>query len=176
MNEIFDDFSDVLNNISIEREKTKFEITHLKLKHYYWNEEERNINMPISTSIELTCRYDFENNKLIWKKTISYTYQNLNNCYENQTNSYTEELYDSDKIINEIEKYDLRELKNNYFTDKEPNNFTYWELTYNNYFKIVGTYDQEIEAFKEISNILNFKKIIKEVPKKIEDELKQLEI
>ena len=41
----------------------------------------------------------------------------------------------------------------------------------NNYFKIVGTYDQNIEEFEKISDILNFKKIIADEDKKIQDKL-----
>ena len=40
-----------------------------------------------------------------------------------------------------------------------------------NYFKIVGTYDQNIEEFEKISDILNFKKIIADEDKKIQDKL-----
>ena len=46
--------------------------------------------------------------------------------------------------------------------------FFRWELTYNYHFKIVGTYDQEIKEFKEISDLLGFGELVKEAGKKFE--------
>ena len=174
MNNEFDDFSNIVNSINIEREKTKFELIQLKLEHYHWNSGDINVGMPISTSIELTCEYNFEKEKLDWKETISHTYLSLDNYHEKNTDIYTKEIDNFDNLIKEIEKIDLRDLKNNYFTDKNPDKFTHWELSYNNYFKIVGTYDQEIEEFKQISDILEFKKIIEEETNKIHDKIEKL--
>ena len=59
----------------------------------------------------------------------------------------------------------------NYFTEENPERFTHWEITYNNRFKIVGTYDQEIEELINIKRILEFKKIIEEENKKIQNNI-----
>ena len=47
-------------------------------------------------------------------------------------------------LIKNLESCDLRDLKNNYFTEENPERFTHWELTYNNYFKIVEELNEAI--------------------------------
>ncbi len=162
-----DDFEGAIKDVTIEREIDEFKITQLKVEHFYWSSGDIDAGMPVSTSIELTCEYNFQSEKLEWKKTITHNYLSLENSYEVSSNKYTSILEDSDQIINSIEKYDLRKLKNNYFSESNPERFTHWELTYNEYFKIVGTYDQEINEFVQISELLNFKKIINDETNKI---------
>lgn len=171
MNNEFDNFSNAIDNISVERKKTKFKLIQLKLEHYHWNSGDIDVGIPVSTSIELTCEYNFEKEKLEWKKNISHTYLSLDNYNENTTDIHTQKIDNPDILIKEIEKYDLRNLKNNYYTDEKPNRFTHWELTYNNCFKVVGTYDQVVEEVTKISDILDFRKIIKEETKKVQDRI-----
>lgn len=174
MNNEFDDFSNIIDDdIKIEREKTPFELTHLKLEHFHWNSGDIDAGMPVTTSVELKCEYNFEKEKIDWKKTISHTYLSLEDCH-NQTSLCYTEIIEDNNIIKEIEKYDLRNLKNNYFTDQNPDRFTHWELTYNNYFKISGTYNQEIEEYKKISELLDFKKIIETETNKIREMIEQM--
>lgn len=175
MNTEFDDFSDVINNVQVERKKTRFQLNQLKLEHHYFNSGDIDVGMPISTSIEVTSDYNFEKGALEWKKTISHTYLSFNNYHEDVTDSYTEELNDANNLIRQIEAYDLRDLKNNYFTDENPEQFTHWELTYNYYFKIVGTYDQKIEEFSEMSRLLGFRKVIEDEVKKVQDKIEQFD-
>lgn len=173
MNSEFDDFTNITDdNIGVEREKKSFKLTQLKLEHYHWNLGDIDEGMPITTSVELTCEYNFESQKLDWKKTIAHTYFSLD-AYDNHITSSHIEIIEDLNIIKEIEKYDLRNLKNNYFTDEEPNRLTHWELIYNYYFKISGTYDQEVEAYVKISELLDFKKIIETETKKIREKLEQ---
>lgn len=167
MNE-FDDFSNVIDNVSVERKKNIFKINQLKLEHFHWNFGELDVGMPITTSIELTCNYSFEKEKLEWKKIISHTYLSLKKDKKYTTDKYEEEIDNPDESLKKIENYDLRELKNNYFTEENPERFTHWELTYNHYFKIVGTYDQSIFEFEKISELLQFKMIINQEIRKIQ--------
>jgi len=167
MNE-FDDFSNVIDNVSVERKKNIFKINQLKLGHFHWNFGELDVGMPITTSIELTCNYSFEKEKLEWKKIISHTYLSLKKDKKYTTDKYEEEIDNPDESLKKIENYDLRELKNNYFTEENPERFTHWELTYNHYFKIVGTYDQSIFEFEKISELLQFKMIINQEIRKIQ--------
>lgn len=155
-----DDWKDLDSNIEVKLDRKEFKITELKLEHY-WNYD-IDEGMPIKTSVELTSKLNFETDKLDWKKIISHTYKDLEN--NDVTDTY-EELVD-DSIISEIEKYDLRDLNNNYYNDSTPESYTHWELTYNNYFKIVGTYDLEIEEVTRIKRLLDFKRIIEEVKDK----------
>ncbi len=176
MDNTFDDFDGAIDDINVERKKNKFELVQLKLEHYYFNSGDIDAGMPLSTSIELSCNYNFEKAKLEWTKIVSHTYLSLNNPHENVTDTYTEEVSNIEQLIREIEKYDLRDLKNNYFTEENPDSFTHWELTYNHYFKIVGTYDQEIEEFSKIGHLLEFRKIIEDETKKVQDKIRQSEI
>ena len=171
MNDVFDDFSNVIDNINIDRTRPAFEINQLKLEHFHWNSGDIDVGMPVTTSIELISNYNFEKEKLNWKKIISHTYLSLENDSEQTTDTYEEELKNFDDLIKNLENFDLRDLKNNYFTEENPESFSHWELTYNNYFKVVGTYDQNVAEFENISEILNFKKIIADENKKIQDKL-----
>lgn len=175
MNNEFDDFSNAIDNINVDRKKNTFEINQLKIEHCHWNSGDIDVGMPITTSVEMTCNYNFEKEKLEWKKIISHTYLSLENGKEYTTDTYDEEIDNPDELIEKIQNYDLRDLKNNYFTEENPERFSHWELTYNNYFKIVGTYDQEISKFKKISELLDFKKIIDEEVKKVQEKLENMQ-
>ncbi len=155
-----------LKDIIVNRDKSVFKITELKLEHFHFNSGEMDSGMPISTSIELTCNYNYEKDKLEWKKIVSHTYVSIDDKEEYTTDSYEEKI--EDEIIKKIEAYDLRELKNNYFTEEEPESLSHWEITYNNYFKITGTYDQRVNEFEKISDILDLKKTIEKECKKIQ--------
>ena len=149
-----------------EKENTqKFILDQLKIEHFHWNSGFINNGSPINTSIELKCNYNTEKQEYEWKKIISHTYYNLESD-KNDTDIHTEIINNSEELLSEIEKYGLRDLKNNYFTEKTPEKFSRWELTYNYHFKIVGTYDQSIPEFEKISKLLDFEKIIDEEVKK----------
>ena len=145
----------------------EFKLNQLKLEHYYFFTGDLAKGMPIKTSIELKQKYDYEKNSLIWEQTVSHTYFDLDDYQKETTSTYT--AVTDGEVIKEIEKYDLRNLKNNYFTDEKPDNFSHWEINYNNYFKICGTYKQVIKEFTENSEILNFGDIMNIEIKKVKD-------
>ena len=94
-----DNFKDIIDKgVKVERNNVHFKITQLKLTNYYWNSGEIDIGMPISTSIELICKYDFEKDILVWNKKISHTYSSLDNCYEQTTDSYMEEVENANDL------------------------------------------------------------------------------
>ena len=146
-----DDFNIDFEKLNVEREKTVFKLEQLKLEHYYF-EFDKDEDKIIKTSIELFQDYNYEKNIKEWKLIIK-------DIYNNEEKEETKEI--DNNIIEKLQQNDLRELKNNYYTEIEPENYTHWELTYNNKFKIVGTYDQEIEEIENIKSILDFKNIIK---------------
>jgi len=169
-----DNFEDIINeNIEIKRNNNPFKISQLKLTNYYWNSGDIDVGMPISTSVELNCKYNFDKEILEWTKKVSHTYLSLYDTFEEVTDTYVDKLQNAEEIISKLEEHDLRNLNNNYFTDENPERFTHWEITYNTYFKIVGTYDQELDIFKKFSELLDFKKIMDEELKKVEDKLHQ---
>ena len=172
MNNQIDDFESVIDDVKVERNRSSFTINQLKIEHFYWQSGDIDTGYPISTSIELSCNYNFNLQKNEWTKTVSHTY--YKSIDSKETNVYSEKL-ENDNIVKLIEQIDLRDLNNNYFTEEAPERFTHWEITYNYYFKIVGTYDQDIEAFKKISEILHFKDIMNAETKKIQSQLAQQE-
>ena len=167
MNDEYDDFKDAIEDIKVERKKNTFQINQLKIEHFYRTNDDVYAGMPISTSIELTKDYNYDIKSIVWIIRVTHNYVSLKDINFNEEDSYIK-VIDND-IIKDLEKYDLRDLKNNYFTEEEPDNFTHWELTYNNYFKIVGTYDQSIDEFEKIRELLDFKEIIKNETNKIKD-------
>ena len=67
------------------------------------------------------------------------------------------------KIFEDLNKLNFENLKNNYFTDKGPQRYSSWVVEYNDDFKIVGTFDQEIEEAKKLKELLE--KLVKKVNK-----------
>ncbi|MFA5602114.1 MAG: hypothetical protein WDA21_00020 [Bacilli bacterium] len=169
-----DDFSDLVS-IKETENNIPFKINKLKLVHYYFNDGDMIKGEPIKTSIEIKGIYDFEKQKVKWIKTVSHTYYSFTGHDKETTDSYSIDLDENHFLISELEKNDLRNLKNNYFTEADPERLTYWEIWYNYYFKIVGTYDREVEEFKKISKLLDLKQIITSECNRVKDKLNKNE-
>ena len=159
------DFEEAMNNILVDKKEDELSLYQVKLTYYYWNNDDNSIGMPICTSIEL--KYD-NNDKLI--KEVKHLYYGLNDLVNPIIEEYKEE-YNDESIFDKIKKYDLRKLNNNYFTDKEPERYERWEINYNDYFYIVGTFDQVISEYEEISNLLEFETIRNEIISKVNNKL-----
>ncbi len=147
----------------------EFKLSQLKLTHNHFSSGMIDEGTPCETSVELKSKYDFDTGEKYWIKKVSHTYISLEDIHKETTDTHEEKI--DETLIKDLEEYDLRNLKNNYFTDRNPERFTHWEVEYNHYFKIVGTYDQELKEIKKISEILNFKQIIEEETNKIEDKV-----
>lgn len=128
------------------------DLYRLKLVHKHFNTGKLYDDCPLETSIELTNTEDkpiglieqlYYNGKTkkIDKKQIKYECKGV------------------DKIFEKVKLLELNNLKNNYYTEEIPQCYSSWTIEYNT-FKIMGTYDNEIDEFKELSKILNFKRII----------------
>ena len=150
-----------------------FKLTQLKIEHYYLSFDNIEAGAPISTSVELTCEYSYEADRLNWNKTISHKYRSFDNYEQECIDSYTENFEMSENILSKIEFNDLRNLKNNYFSEEEPDNLTHWEITYNNSFKIVGTYDQLIPEVELIGDLLGLKMIMNQELKKVHEKINE---
>ncbi|MCX4366098.1 MAG: hypothetical protein OSJ70_10060 [Bacilli bacterium] len=160
-----------INKEDIEVERKEFKIKQIKLEHFYFNSGDIEAGMPISTSLELKCNYDFTSKSLLWKKTVVHNYISLEDGQNLSTDSYEEEIKNGNELIKKIEEYDLRELKNNYFSEEGLEKYTHWEITYNKHFKIVGTYDNEILEYTFLSELLNFREIRNLEIRKIQDRM-----
>jgi hypothetical protein len=163
-----DGFMELINEkVKEQADITPFEINNIKIVHHHFNMGDIDLGEPIETSLELISKYDFERQKVVWTKVISHTYYSQTGGNDNATDSFSFELNDCDLLISELEKLDLRHLRNNYFTAIKPEMFTHWEICYNNHFKVVGTYDKEIVELKKLSDLFDFKNVIREECKKI---------
>lgn len=164
-----EDFSSVLN-INVERKKEKYKLYNIMFIHYYFNSGDIEVGNPIFTSVELKSNYNYEMQKLEWNKIIKHSYYGYNDNFESIINEREEKLSDFE-LITELENIDLRDYKNNYFTDSDTDRFTHWEIHYNDYFSIVGTYDQEFKEVNKIKEILDVKNIIQEEIEKVKNEI-----
>lgn len=149
-----------INSISKVIIDTPFKLNQIKLSHYHFINGELSIGMPILTTIEIIKEYDNDGEKYIKKITHKYV-SSLNNN-DSSTSYYEDVLENGKEIFEAIENYDLRKLRNNFFTNKGIEKYQHYEIEYNYLFKIVGTYDNEIDEYKDIADILGFKEIIKD--------------
>lgn len=150
----------------------EFKLTSLKYTKYHFMSGEIYDGCPISTSIEIKIGpQDIQANKRIYTKIITHTYM-LEDNFEKKSNVQNYELENSENIMASLEKIDLKNLKNNYFSDDPKKQFSHWELEYNNYFKISGTFDNEIDEIKEIKTILDFEQIERNELEKVKEMLR----
>lgn len=138
----------------------KLDLDQIKYECFFSTVDAPYPGMPINFSVDLRSKFDIKSRKMIWIKTILYSFISYQNINEKETRKREEKLENFTEIIKRLEEIDLRNLKNNYFTDFIPEKFSHWELTYNHYFKVVGTFDREVEEIKEVSKILDVKKIM----------------
>ena len=85
-------------------------------------------------------------------------------------NSFIKSLFKSQKL----EKYNLKDYKNNYYTQDPEENSEYWQIEYNDKFKITGTYDSQIDILILLINFLDFSKIKKFESEKIKMKLEEI--
>lgn len=149
---------------------TNFKLTNLKFTKYHFMSGEIYDGCPIKTSIEIKVNdYNLQTNKDDATLCIVHTYF-LGT--EEQTNFQQYELENSGNIIKSLEQIDFKNLKNNYFSNDPLQRFSHWELEYNYYFKITGTFDNEIDEIKEVKKILNFEQIEKQELEKVDAKFK----
>ena len=61
----------------------------------------------------------------------------LEDTHEEKVISKQYDLQNEKAILEILGKEDLRDLKNNYFSDDKVQKYSHWELEYNYYFKIL---------------------------------------
>lgn len=149
---------------------TNFKLTNLKFTKCHFMSGRIYDGCPIKTSIEIKVNnYNLQTNKDDATLCIVHTYF-LGT--EEQTDFQQYELENSGNIIKSLEQIDFKNLKNNYFSNDPLQRFSHWELEYNYYFKITGTFDNEIDEIKEVKKILNFEQIEKQELEKVDAKLK----
>lgn len=157
-------------NASFNREV--FKLSQLKYTKHHWISGEIVNGCPITTSIEI--KPEMLGNK--WKVNIIHKYM-IENDASVQEKIINKQYYlpYEEMILEILEKEDLRNLKNNYFSDDKIQSYSHWELEYNNYFKISGTFDREPKEVKKIVNILNCENIINEALAKVDEIIKPIQ-
>ena len=130
-----------------------FKLKEIKLSHCHFNNGNYSKGMPILTTLELIL----EDNHIV--KNVYHEFVFDEEKKITKKNTYQEIINDI-SLFNSLNIYNLKELKNNYYTDYGIEKLSHYELSYNYMFKIVGTYDNEIDEFKDICDILGFKELI----------------
>lgn len=120
-------------------------IYRIKLTVFHFFTGEITAGGSIRTSVELKSDVD----KFVLVKEREY----FDNNNKSKTDVNETVFNDGKKILEEIGKINLRDLKNNYFDDNSIQRYRHWELEYNK-FKIVGTYNNMIEEFRKIAKLL----------------------
>ena len=100
------------------------------------------------SSVEIRERYDVEKKAILFEKIITNEYHG-----KKEEVKIIEDQGLKEKLI-EISKINLIDLKNNYFDYEDIHRFSSWELEYDD-FKIKGTYNNIIDEFVKIAEILD---------------------
>lgn len=137
-----------------------YKIRQIKYTKYHFMSGKIYLGCPIITFVEIKKEFDFTSKKEIIKKIVTHKYYCDENSYKVKEN-ITEEILAEQSILEKVADVNLVDLRNNYFTDKNPERFSHWEIEYNNRFKIVGTFDQELDEVKMIKELLDFENIEK---------------
>lgn len=162
-----DDFSNI-DYTKIERIETKPKINSISLTHFYQDLGDKIGGKPIKTSVKL----EKINNS--WKETIIHFYldfQNLEIVKEDITEIENPKI---ETFIQKLENFNLKNYKNNYFDEDFKEAPEYWQIEYNDKFKIVGTYNEEIDILKELMNFLSFSEIKKSILAKLKPNLQEI--
>lgn len=163
--------NDDFNNIDfskIERINYEVKINNITLTHFYQDLGEKYAGKPIKTSIKL------EKVNNIWKEIITHFYldsQNLELVKEDITEIENPQI---ENCIKKLENHNLKNYKNNYFDEEFKENPEYWQIEYNDKFKITGTYDSQIDILILLINFLDFSKIKKFESEKIKMKLEEI--
>lgn len=164
---MYDDFNNI-DFSKIERINYEVKINNITLTHFYQDLGEKYAGKPIKTSVKL----EKINNS--WKETIIHFYldfQNLELVKEDITEIENPQI---ENCIKKLENHNLKKYKNNYFDEEFKENPEYWQIEYNEKFKIVGTYNEEIDILKELISFLNFSEIKNSIITKLKTNLQEI--
>lgn len=160
----------ISKEINSSSNREPFKLSQLKYTKHHWMSGEIVNGCPITTSIEI--KPEMLGNK--WKVSIIHKYM-LEDNYEEKIINKQYDLPDEKAILEILEKEDLRDLKNNYFSDDKIQRYSHWELEYNYYFKISGTFDNEPDEVKKVVSVLNCENIINDALKKVDEIIKPMQ-
>ena len=139
-----------------------YKITDISFIHYYDDKELG--GSSCSTELKIISDYDYIERRFSFKGKIIHTYRDYNDEFDIKT--IEKNIGISNEIVEEINKLNLEELKNNYYNPELKRE--YWVINYNKLFYIVGTYDNELEEIDRLLELVNFKDIEKQCLKEVE--------
>ena len=143
------------NAIDNTSNREKFKLSQLKYTKYHWMSGEVVNGCPITTSIEIVPEMLGEK----WKVNVIHKYM-LENNYEVKTINKQYDLQNQKTKLEILENNDLRDLKNNYFSDDKIEGYTekatYNEVTYTKYDVTTSSADKKLPLIIGIgTNVIN---------------------
>jgi len=166
-NPVFDDWNIDIENLPKE---PNINIEQIKIIHHYFNDKDIEPGYPIETSVEFISK--IVNANIEWVKKIKHIYRNIKNPLLTADRDYEKIVKNQDEILEKLNNINLSILKNNYSYDSSSKE-EYWEIIYNNRFKIVGTYRNELKEFNELCDLLEFETIKNEELEQVKKMLKK---
>lgn len=118
-------------------------------------------NKPLLVSIHFIKSYDPKVGKEIGLKISKYTYFIDANNFETKDIIQNKVVDDINTLFEKFESLNLKDLKNNYYTDTVEARTSHWELEYD-MFKVVGTFDKIPKKIKQIETLIDLEKFIDE--------------
>ena len=147
MENIYDKEEDFVISVNL------YNITDINFTHYYDDNELG--GSSCYTRLNIISDFDYIDRKFSFKGQIIHTYRDYNDEFDIKTIEKNIDI--TNNIVEEINKLNLEELKNNYYN--KDNNKEYWVINYNKLFYIVGTYDSELNEVDTLLELVNFENI-----------------
>lgn len=141
-------------------------IKSLSLTFYYFNPHDREPGDNVYTIVSVKSN---DHNRV---ETVKHFYRDFNDANKICVNE--RETSVENDVFKKIEALELNKLSNNYFTDSEPYNLSYWIIEYNDMFKICGTFNNQITKYTMIKDILKFDEICKEECLKVNTQFEKM--
>ena len=151
-NQVNNDWQFILEDLNhIEQE---INIKQVKLTHHYFYDNDIIEEILIEKSTEVIKRVNQITGDIEWFKKNSKVFLNSNSEKREEVEETRIDNYE--ELVTKINSLKLHTLKNNYFYNDEDKE-DYWEVIYNNVFKIVGSYKSFVEELEILENLLEFK-------------------
>ena len=147
MENIYDKEEDFVISVNL------YNITDINFTHYYDDNELG--GSSCYTRLNIISDFDYIDRKFSFKGQIIHTYRDYNDEFDIKTIEKNIDI--TNNIVEEINKLNLEELKNNYYN--KDNNKEYWVINYNKLFYIVGTYDSELNEIDTLLELIDFENI-----------------
>lgn len=151
-NQVSNDWQFILEDLNpIDQE---INIKQVKLIHHYFYDNDITEEILIEKSIEIVKRINELTGDIEWFKRNINVFLNYN--YEKREEVEETKIDNYEDLITKINNLKLNTLKNNYFYNDEDKE-DYWEIVYNNIFKIIGSYKYIPEELEMLTSLLEFK-------------------